>query len=260
MFLGAVNDEAPESMRDLVQHRGTWYDLEALKRGTECMVLVCDLKLNARNLVWTNELKWEIWAESYGLKIPDFGQIYKNQMAWDQVSREDEVLFSTSYGPYIPWHILQYADLRYRRGRSFIDGCLHPEEQQFKKAYYLNNICLSTWFLWAEIVQGLPPGREHLNIGRIKFHSSMTFIWAYSGYSPLVATHSLIGPSTRQRPLARSFFQYPREHFLLLQEADLHPRMRGLRDIPWDARRDKSPTERDQGSMDNVASILFDSR
>jgi hypothetical protein len=23
MFLGAVNDEAPESMRDLVQHRGT---------------------------------------------------------------------------------------------------------------------------------------------------------------------------------------------------------------------------------------------
>jgi hypothetical protein len=26
------------------------------------------------------------------------------------------------------------------------------------------------------ILQGVPPGHEHLNIGRIKLHSSMTFI------------------------------------------------------------------------------------
>jgi hypothetical protein len=26
------------------------------------------------------------------------------------------------------------------------------------------------------MVQGVPPGHEHLNIGRIKFHSSMTFV------------------------------------------------------------------------------------
>jgi hypothetical protein len=25
-------------------------------------------------------------------------------------------------------------------------------------------------------IQGIPPGHEHLNIGRIKLHSSMTFI------------------------------------------------------------------------------------
>jgi hypothetical protein len=34
-------------------------------------------------------------------------------------------------------------------------------------------------------MQGVPPGHDHLNIGRIKLHSSMTFIRAYSVYSPL---------------------------------------------------------------------------
>jgi hypothetical protein len=38
----------------------------------------------------------------------------------------------------------------------------------------------------------VPPGHEHLNINRIKLHSLMTFIWAYSVYSPLVALHTLL--------------------------------------------------------------------
>jgi hypothetical protein len=67
----------------------------------------------------------------------------KNQMVRDQVSREDEVLFSTSYGPYIPWHILQHADRRYQHGRSLFDDYLHLGEQQFEKEYYLNSTCLS---------------------------------------------------------------------------------------------------------------------
>jgi hypothetical protein len=38
-------------------------------------------------------------------------------------------------------------------------------------------------------VQGVPPGHQHLNIGRIELHSSMTFIWVYSVCSPLGAVH-----------------------------------------------------------------------
>jgi hypothetical protein len=41
------------------------------------------------------------------------------------------------------------------------------------------------------ILQGVPPGHGHFNIGRIKLHSSMTFIWAYSVYSSFVAMHFL---------------------------------------------------------------------
>jgi hypothetical protein len=50
-------------------------------------------------------------------------------MVRDQMSREDEVLLTMSYGPYIPSHILQHADRRDRHGRSFFDDCLHREEQ-----------------------------------------------------------------------------------------------------------------------------------
>jgi hypothetical protein len=54
-------------------------------------------------------------------------------MVRDQVSKGDEVLFSTSYGPYIPWHILHHADRRHRHGRSFFDNCLDLEQQQLRK-------------------------------------------------------------------------------------------------------------------------------
>jgi hypothetical protein len=71
-------------------------------------------------------------------------QINKNQMVRDHVNAEDDVLFSTSYGPYIPRHILQHAAGRYWHGRLFFDDFLHPTEQQFEKGYYLNSICLFT--------------------------------------------------------------------------------------------------------------------
>jgi hypothetical protein len=41
------------------------------------------------------------------------------------------------------------------------------------------------------LIQGVSPGYEHLNIARIKLHSSIMFIWAYSVYSPLVTIHFL---------------------------------------------------------------------
>jgi hypothetical protein len=41
------------------------------------------------------------------------------------------------------------------------------------------------------IIQGVPPGHEYLNVARIRLHFSMTFIWVYSVYSPLVAIHFL---------------------------------------------------------------------
>jgi hypothetical protein len=79
-------------------------------------------------------------------------QIDSNQMVLDQVRIEDEVLFSTSDGPYIPWHFFQQANGDYQHGRWFSDDCRHTEGQQFAKEYFLNGICLSTSFLWAGIV------------------------------------------------------------------------------------------------------------
>jgi hypothetical protein len=40
-------------------------------------------------------------------------------------------------------------------------------------------------------IQGVTPGHEYLNISKIKIHSSLTFIWAYSVYSALVGIHFL---------------------------------------------------------------------
>jgi hypothetical protein len=62
------------SVKDLMHHGDMGYDLSVLKRRISCVVLTCDLKLNARNLVGTGELKWEIWAENYRLQGLDFGQ------------------------------------------------------------------------------------------------------------------------------------------------------------------------------------------
>jgi hypothetical protein len=44
---------------------------------------------------------------------------------------------------------------------------------------------------FAVYVQGVSPGYEHLDIGRIKLHSLMTFIWARSVCSSVGAIHFL---------------------------------------------------------------------
>jgi hypothetical protein len=79
-------------------------------------------------------------------------QIDKNQMVRGHLSRENEVLFSTSYGLYIPWHILQHVDRRYRHDEDFSMTVYISKGSKFEKENYLNSICLSTWFLWAGII------------------------------------------------------------------------------------------------------------
>jgi hypothetical protein len=65
-------------------------------------------------------------------------------------------------------------------------------------------------------LQGVPPGHEHLNISIIKLHSSMTFIWAYSVYYPLVVIHFLHRSIHSRKPACKVTFQYSLEHLLLL--------------------------------------------
>jgi hypothetical protein len=52
-----VDTSMMHEARNSVQYHDMWYDFEALKKGISCMVLTCDLKLNAPNLVGSYEPK-----------------------------------------------------------------------------------------------------------------------------------------------------------------------------------------------------------
>jgi hypothetical protein len=84
----------------------------------------------------------------------------------------------------------------------------------------------------------------------------MTFIWAYSVYSRLVAIYFLNRFIHSRKTACKATFQSHLEHPPMLQETDLHPRMRGLWDIFWHGRRDKSPMGRDQGSRRMRANFI----
>jgi hypothetical protein len=54
-------------LRNLVHHCDMRYDFESRPREISCMALICDLKLNAQNLVGPYKLKREIWAKNIDL-------------------------------------------------------------------------------------------------------------------------------------------------------------------------------------------------
>jgi hypothetical protein len=81
------------------------------------------------------------------------------------------------------------------------------------------------------VVQGVPLGHGHLNIGRIKLYSSMMFIWAYSVYSPLVAIYFLNRSIYWRNTAYKVIFSISSGTSSTAAKADLHPRMRGMRDI-----------------------------
>jgi hypothetical protein len=66
-----------------------------------------------------------------------------------------------------------------------------------------------TMYWQTAVIQGVPPGHEHLNAGRIKHHSSMTFIWAYSIYSPLTAIHFLTRSIHSRKTACKVTFSIP---------------------------------------------------
>jgi hypothetical protein len=61
---------------------------------------------------------------------------------------------------------------------------------------------------WWEL-QDCPLGHEHLNIGRTKLHSSMTFIWACSVCSPFLAIRFLNRSIHSRKTVCKVIFSMP---------------------------------------------------